>query len=106
MYAGAHGLPYAEMLKRHEKLAYYAHLASVSKMTVKFRTAKMMRARNNPGEIAHAMGVHPTVDDEDEESDALSHPQGLRQRRNVGSIRRLQVEFPPTELPACTLKPA
>lgn len=43
---GAHGLPYAEMLKRQEKLAYYAQLAAVSKMTVKFRTAKMMRARD------------------------------------------------------------
>ena len=26
---GAHGLPYAEMIKRQEKLAYYAQLAAV-----------------------------------------------------------------------------
>ena len=87
MVAGAHGLPYAEMLKRHEKLAYYAHLASVSKMTVKFRTAKMMRARNDP----RAMGFAETTVDDEEENEGHSHPQSLRQRRNVASSLRLQV---------------
>jgi len=43
---GAHGLPFADMLKRQAKLAYYAQLATVSKMTLKFRTAKTMRNRD------------------------------------------------------------
>jgi len=45
---------------RQEKLAYYAQLATVSKMTLKFRTAKMMRNRDTGTcacAINHAMCV-------------------------------------------------
>ena len=39
-------LPYAEMLKRQERLAYFAQLATASKMTVQFRIAKTIRERD------------------------------------------------------------
>lgn len=34
---GAHGLPYAEMVKRQEKIAYFTQLAAVSRVTSLYR---------------------------------------------------------------------
>ncbi len=60
---GAHGLPYAEMLKRQEKLAYLAQLAAVSRMTALYCSLKVDAARRDRQKSLHrrpssAFGPH------------------------------------------------
>jgi hypothetical protein len=44
---GSHGLKYAEMLKRQERLAYFAYIATVSKMTSLFQGKRSKRLRES-----------------------------------------------------------
>jgi hypothetical protein len=37
---GSHGLEYSDMLKRQERLTYFAYIATISKMTVLLRSAR------------------------------------------------------------------
>ena len=48
---GSHGLQFAGMLKRQEKLAYFAYTAVVSKISTKFRIAKMICASNVSNQV-------------------------------------------------------
>ena len=89
---GAHGLPYAEMIKRQEKLAYYAQLAAVSRMTALYRGVKMQR--NQVARHLEADAEVRALAAAGAETDPLAAAseldagasQGLRRRKGAGGL--------------------
>jgi len=70
---GAHGLPYAEMVKRQEKIAYYTQLAAVSRVTSMYRSrreARKIQRQEREGGARMLMGDWD--EEEDEEARAES----------------------------------